>query len=36
MRAVDRRDDAEHPGFGIDRYSKEVENKLKEAELLAA
>ena len=36
MRAVDRRDEAEHPGFGIDRYSKEVENKLKEAELLAA
>ena len=32
LRKVDVRDDAENPGFGIDEYSKKVEECLKQAE----
>ncbi len=32
LRKVDIRDDAENPGFGIDEYSKKVEECLKQAE----
>ena len=36
MRKVDLADDAEHPGFGVDIYSRKVEECLKEAEALTS
>jgi hypothetical protein len=36
MRKVDIADDAEHPGFGVDIYSRKVEECLKEAESLTS
>lgn len=32
MRAIDRYDDAQHPGFGADQYSAAIELRLREAD----
>ena len=36
MRRIDIADDAAHPGFGVDVYSRKIEDCLKEADKLAA